>query len=72
MSEFQKILLKLDSTFTSKQMKILFNFIDRDESGTIEFDELNAYYCKANGLSQIMDLPPEHYYAKSKITHKIS
>ena len=29
--------------------------IDVDQSKTIEFDELNAYYCKVNGLPFSLD-----------------
>lgn len=70
LKQFEKILLKLDANFTSKEMKILFELVDKDESNTIEFDQLNAYYCTLNGVPEIVDLPPEHYYAKSKVNYR--
>lgn len=33
----------------------VFDFIDVDQSKTIDFDELNSYYCKVNGLSEILE-----------------
>jgi len=38
----------------------VFEFIDRDRSKTIEFDELNSMYCKVNGIPQVLDLPQEY------------
>ena len=30
-------------------------------SKTIEFDELNSYYCKVNGIPESLELPPDYY-----------
>lgn len=46
-----------------------FNLIDEDGSKTIEFDELNKYYCKVNGIPyypssknqpEMMDIEPSY------------
>jgi len=36
-----------------------FNLIDEDGSKTIEFDELNKYYCKVNGIPYSLNLGNE-------------
>jgi len=59
--EFQKILRRLDNTFTSDEIEAVFEFIDTDHSKTIEFEELNSYYCKVNGLSELLELPPDYF-----------
>lgn len=35
--------------------------MDIDSSKTIEFDELNSYYCKVNGIPESLELPAEYY-----------
>ncbi len=66
--EFGKILRRLDSTISEEETNSVFNFIDTDQSKTIEFDELNNYYCKVNGIPVSMDLPQE--YQNKKIQEK--
>lgn len=70
LKDFEKILLKLDGTFNGGEIKALFELVDKDGSQSIKFDELNAYYCTLNGVPEMVDLPPEHYYAKSKVNFK--
>lgn len=41
---------KLDKTMPNEEILEAFNLIDEDGSKTIEFDELNKYYCKVNGI----------------------
>lgn len=41
---------RLDGSFTREEVEAVFEFIDKDKSKTIEFDELNSYYCKVNGI----------------------
>lgn len=48
--EFEKIMKRLDNTFTHDEIQAVFEFIDVDHSKTIEFDELNSYYCKVNSI----------------------
>lgn len=48
--EFEKIMKRLDSSFTAEEVQDIFDYIDVDHSKTIEFDELNAYYCKISGI----------------------
>lgn len=43
---------RLDSTFTHEEIIAVFDYIDTDKSKTIEFDELNSYYCKVNGIPE--------------------
>lgn len=62
--EFGKILRRLDNSITEEEVTLVFNFIDTDGSKTIEFDELNNYYCKVNGIPLAMDLPPDYHYQK--------
>lgn len=68
--EFEKIMKRLDTSFTEDEIVSIFNFIDVDKSKTIEFDELNSYYCKVNGLAptlnnpQGMTLPSESHVKK--------
>jgi hypothetical protein len=32
-----------------------------DHSKSIEFDEMNTYYCKVNGIPETLELPPDYY-----------
>lgn len=41
---------KLDKTMPNDEILEAFNLIDEDGSKTIEFDELNKYYSKVNGI----------------------
>lgn len=50
--EFEKIMKRLDSTFTHDEIVSVFDYLDTDKSKTIEFDELNSYYCKVNGIPE--------------------
>lgn len=36
---------------------MIFEIVDADKSNTIEFDELNMYYCKVNGIPEALSLP---------------
>lgn len=54
------MLKRLDSTFNEDEVQALFEYIDLDHSKTIEFDELNKYYCKVNGIPETLELPPEY------------
>lgn len=47
---FRNMIGRLDPTFTEDDVHTLFDYIDTDHSKTIEFEELNEYYCKVNGL----------------------
>lgn len=49
------MIARLDSSFTEDDIISIFDVIDIDHSKTIEFDELNAYYCKVNGLPFSLD-----------------
>jgi len=44
------MICKLDSSFTEEDVVAVFNVIDTDHSKSIEFEELNAYYCKVNSI----------------------
>lgn len=48
---------RLDSTLTEEELIAIFNFIDTDQSKSIEFEELNSYYCKVNGIPPELTLP---------------
>jgi hypothetical protein len=41
---------KLDKTMPKDEIIEAFNLIDEDGSKTIEYEELNKYYCKVNGI----------------------
>lgn len=58
--DFGKMLLRLDSEFSQSEIQELFQFIDLDNSKTIEFDELNKYYCKVNGIPYNLELPADY------------
>lgn len=58
--EFGKILRRLDTSITEEEVSLVFEFIDTDKSKTVEFDELNSYYCKVNGIPLAMDLPADY------------
>ena len=62
--EFGKILRRLDNSISEEEVSLVFNFIDTDGSKTIQFDELNNYYCKVNGIPLAMDVPPEYHQMK--------
>lgn len=48
--EFAKVLRKIDDSFTNEELKQIFTIVDEDNSNTIQFSELNAYYSKINGI----------------------
>lgn len=58
--EFEKIMKRLDNTFTHEEIVAVFDYIDTDKSKTIEFDELNSYYCKVNGIPESLELPADY------------
>lgn len=47
---------KLDATFTDDELSSIFEYIDINHSKTIEFNELNSYYLKVNGIPPTLDL----------------
>ena len=59
---------KLDKTMPNDEIIEAFNLIDEDGSKTIEYDELNKYYCKVNGIpykqpmshNEPMDIEPNY------------
>ena len=57
---------RLDNTFSPDEIQGVFEFIDTDHSKTIEFEELNSYYCKVNGLSELIELPPDFFTKNAK------
>ena len=65
--EFQKIIKNLDPSFTVDEIKSIFELIDEDGSKTVEFDELNNYYCKVNGIPVNMHLPKEYRDKKKQM-----
>lgn len=64
--EFEKIMKRLDNTFTQDEIQSVFEYIDIDHSKTIEFSELNSYYCKVNGLSELIELPQDYFTQNAK------
>lgn len=57
--EFSKIIKRLDNSFTEDELEAVFELVDADGSKTIEFDELNSYYCKVIGLPSSYLATPE-------------
>lgn len=41
---------KLDPSIGDDEIKLIFEIVDVDNSKTVEFNELNSYYCKVNGI----------------------
>lgn len=39
------MITRLDPTFTDEDFKAVFNYIDSDNSNSIEYDELSEVYC---------------------------
>ena len=71
-NEFIKMMNKLDKTMPNDEIIEAFNLIDEDGSKTIEYEELNRYYCKVNGipytlapLNEPMDI--EHNYMNNSM-----
>lgn len=60
---------RLDPSFTDNEVECIFRIIDQDNSNTIEFDELNSYFSRINGLPESMNLPPEYYSMKKRSGH---
>lgn len=63
-NEFEKIIKRLDSSFKEEEIQAVFDFIDTDRSKTIEFDELNSYYCKVNAIPESLELPPDYQHSR--------
>ena len=57
---------RLDSSFTGDEIKAVFEYIDLDKSKTIQFDEMNSYYCKVNEIPESLELPPEYLLNRVK------
>ena len=57
--EFSKIMKRLDSSFTDNEVETIFDVIDQDKSKTVEFEELNYYYSKINGIPESLNMPPD-------------
>lgn len=58
---------KLDKNMPQDEIIEAFNLIDEDGSKTIEYEELNKYYCKVNGIpyksdpvGEPMDIEPSY------------
>ena len=62
--EFSKILKRLDPGFTEEEVEIIFDLVDEDRSKTIEFHELNRYFCKVNGLPESLHAAPSDFKKK--------
>lgn len=62
--EFGKILKRLDPAFTDDDIEIIFDLVDTDKSKKIDFNELNSYFCKINGVPETMHAPPERFKRK--------
>jgi len=58
------MIIRLDPSFTEDDIQTVFNAIDVDHSKSIEFEELNAYYCKVNGLPFNLDESETHQFLK--------
>ena len=52
---FKNMVSRLDPSFTDEDVQMIFDVIDTDRSKSIEFDELNTYFCKVNGLPSDFD-----------------
>ena len=50
-SEFERIIKRLDTSFSEEEIIAAFNMLDKSCSKTITFEELNEYYTNVNGLS---------------------
>lgn len=57
---------RLDPTFQDSEISVIFDVIDQDKSKTVEFEELNYYYSKINGIPESVNLTPEYHMKKSK------
>ena len=64
LKEFSKIMKRLDPGFQDEEIENIFFLVDTDKSKTIEFDELNSYFCKINGLPESMHAPSGHFSRK--------
>jgi Ca2+-binding EF-hand superfamily protein len=51
---------RLDNTFSQDEITAVFDYIDTDKSKTIEFDELSSYYCKVNGIPELLERPSDY------------
>lgn len=49
-SEFERIIKRLDTSFSEEEIIAAFNMLDKSCSKTITFQELNEYYSSVNGL----------------------
>jgi len=49
------MICKLDQSFTEEDVLAVFEVIDIDHSKSIEFEELNTYYCKVNSIPETLE-----------------
>lgn len=49
------MIIRLDPSFSDDDVHMIFEVIDTDHSKSIEFDELNEYFCKVNGIPSDFD-----------------
>ena len=64
--EFSKIIKRLDNSFSEDDLAAVFNLCDSDHSKTIEFRELNEYFCKVIGIPYSLSIPPELQMAENQ------
>ena len=57
--EFERMLKRLDTSFTEEEILRVFNHLDTNSSKAIEFEELDRYYCKVNDLAESFTWFPE-------------
>lgn len=75
--EFSKIIKRLDYSFSEDELTAVFELVDVDNSKSIEFRELNEYFCKVIGMPYCLYIPPEQvleekqrrmkYYQQKKV-----
>ena len=53
------MLKQLSQEIDNDQIDAAFDLIDEDKSNSVEFDELNSYFSKVNGIPQHLNKPQE-------------
>lgn len=62
----------MDVGFTRQEVEEVFDFIDLDQSKTIEFSELRSFYCKINGIPETLEDPDFQASSSKSIEHSNS
>jgi hypothetical protein len=68
--EFKRMLIRLSDDLNDEEINGAFDLIDSDNSNSVEFEELNNYFSKVNGIPEHMNRPQNNVNVQNSF-HKM-